>query len=47
MQQLLKTVCLEPVLHDKRNHQNITRQKPALEKSPCSNEDPVQPKINK
>ena len=36
---LLKPVCLEPVLHNKRSHRN---EKPAH----CS-EDPMQPKINK
>ena len=53
--QLLKPVRLEPVLCNKRSHSNkpahhseerlplaATREKPA-----CSNEDPMQPKINK
>ena len=37
--QLLKPVCLEPVLCNKRSHHN--------EKPAHSNEDPTQPKINK
>ena len=36
--QLLKPVCLEPVLRNKRSHHN---EKPAL-----SNKDPTQPKLN-
>ena len=54
--QLLKAACLEPVLHNKRGRHSErpmrhNREWPPLsatrEKPECSNEDSMQPKINK
>ena len=42
---LLVPACLEPMLCHKRSH--CSPHSPQPEKSPCSNEDPAQSKINK
>ena len=45
--QLLKLVCLEPVLSNKRSHCSEKHPLTATRENPSSNEDPVQPKILK
>ena len=45
--QLLKLVCLEPVLSNKRSHCSENHPLTATRESPSSKEDAVQPKILK